>query len=450
MSPSKTRQETAREFLDWGPYLSFGVDSSTEVRISWESECLSTSRWICYGTTESCENLVLEDWVTPSRHHCIKLTRLVPDTTYYYKIARDDTSNKNVPGISLPKDAKDIKEIPIYTFKTGLAPGEQKGFDFCIMGDIHSGHRDVKPGFRSMVKNVPDVRFMVPVGDSIDNGMDVKSWNDYFYQTSEFMTGIPTMNATGNHDTGNPSKYAKFIRTWDHPYENPKSGAYYYFIYGNAAFICLDSSNAGYLGGFASDEQMGWLDETLEKLRKKNYWIFVFLHHQIYSTGDFGMPHMMHLTYRDIFDEYRVDGVFYGHDHHFECFWTGRDTEWGGTHYCVIGSGGSNLDTHIRNAHRKPTPPHYIWKDRTYIYERDGLLDGDLVKGVRNDEIVKKSHVFGILEHCFLYMHIEGDTCQMKTIGWQNQIYFEDSFKKTGTGKKYHRPKTITKFYISQ
>jgi len=438
----------AAEFQNWGPYLSFGNDPATEMRISWESEHITTMQWVAYGQTEECEILIKNEWISPTHHHCIILKDLFPNTKYYYKISRDIVGKNNIPGIFHPTDpVKELKDTPTYSFTTGLTAGDSsQPFDFCIMGDIHTEHRNVKPGFKAMKKNVPENRMLLTVGDSIDNGLSEKSWRNYFHQTSEFMTDVPTMNATGNHDTSNPAKYARYIKTWDHPYHNVQKGAYYTFIFGNAVFIMLDSDNAGQMGGVISDDQMDWLEETLEEYAKKNYWIFVCLHHQIYSTGDFGMPEVMNLAFRDLFDEYHVDGVFYGHDHHFEEFWTGREESWGGTHYFVAGSGGSNLDTHIRNKWREPTPPNYVWQDRTYIFDRDGILPGDPVKGVRNDDVVKKSQVFGILEHSFVHMKIDGDVCKIQLIGWENQIYYEDTFKRTGTGKKYHAQSSLKKY----
>ena len=157
------------------------------------------------------------------------------------------------------------------------------------------------------------------------------------------------------------------------------------------------------------------------------------------------MMNIYHLAYRDLFDEYHVDAVFFGHDHHFEYYWASRDTDWGGTQYVLVGNGGGSLDTFIMDPKREPHPPNYLWKGRTYIFERDGILDG-YAGGVRNDEIIKEAHVYGIIEHGFVSLHIEGDVCDFKVWGWENQLLFHDQFKRTGTGKKFHKPLYMREF----
>jgi predicted phosphodiesterase len=420
------------DFRKWGPYLSYGTHASSEVRISWQSKFYALNRWIDYGLNPDCGHKIeqkIGDQIEPMALHTIRLTNLSPNTTYYYKISR----------------IEDLKEDPqpIYTFKTGPPEGENVKFDFCIMGDIHAQDGNARTALNAMMVNVPETKFLLSCGDAVTHGGDEVKWNDFFYQISPFNSKFPIMHTTGNHDTDHPETYAHFIQTFHHPYHDLHNGAYYYFIYGNCVFIMLDSTNAGQSSatqGVISDEQMDWLEGLLEELALKNYWIFVFMHHQVYSTGDSGMMEIYNLAYRDLFDEYHVDGVFYGHDHHFEVFWTGRDKDWGGTHYCLIGNGGGGLGTFNMDPKRKPTLPNYLWTRRSYIFERDGILGGNIEGGIRDDEKVRKSYVYGIMEHGFTHMQIDGDQCEFKMWGLQNRIYYKDTIKRTGQGKKYHTP----------
>ena len=66
--------------------------------------------------------------------------------------------------------------------------------------------------------------------------------------------------------------------------------------------------------------------------------------------------------------------------------------------------------------------------------------------GARNDELVKSSHVYGILERGFTHLTIDGDECEMKMWGLKNPLYFKDKFKRTGTGKKFHEPEFVQEF----
>nr|MDO8113835.1 metallophosphoesterase family protein [Candidatus Sigynarchaeota archaeon] len=416
------------DFRRWGPYLSFGNSAATEMRVSWQSKFHSMTQWIQYGETKDCPLRCDED-VFPTCMHSFSLTSLKPNTRYYYRISR-------------PEDLQ-VEPQPVYSFMTGPPDGSPVPFEFSIAGDIHASGGNARALFTSIRTNAPKAHFVVTAGDCVDHGGHEERWNEFFWELVPFSSEFILMNATGNHDTDHAETYAHFINTFHHPYVNPKKGAYYHFIYGNAVFIVLDSTNAGQTAatqGVVSDEQMEWLEKVLNLYALKDYWIFLFMHHPMYTTGDTGMMDIYELAYRDLFDNHHVDGVFFGHDHHFEVFWVGKDQPWGGTHYCLVGNGGGNLGLFNMDPKLQPKPPNYLWKGRTYIYERDGLLGGNVEKGIRNDAIVTSSHVYGIMEYGFTHFVINGDQCEMRMWGLQNQLYFHDAFNRTGHGKSFHKP----------
>nr|MDO8116451.1 hypothetical protein [Candidatus Sigynarchaeota archaeon] len=169
-------------------------------------------------------------------------------------------------------------------------------------------------------------------------------------------------------------------------------------------------------------------------------------HHTIYSTGECAnLMNLYEMAYKDLFDEYKVDCIFYGHDHAFEVYWASREKPWGGTHYCLVGNGGENLGTDMRDATKKPAP-RFTWKGRTYIPQRDGILDGQLSNDPVSTRIIKDSFVYGILESGFTHCTIKGDECEMCMVGRDNQVYFKDIFNRTGCGKKYHTPAHMQQF----
>ncbi len=420
-------------YRKWGPYLSFGKQTSSEMWISWQSKFFTLKRWIEYGKTPECEHKI-EEKTQPQFNHCIKLTELEEKTKYYYKISR-------------PEDIQAEKR-PLYSFKTGPAEKSREEFEFCVIGDMHIQDNNAKPLLDSLSMNAPQTDFIVTCGDCVTHGGIEERWNEYFYNFDQqpFASQIPVMNSTGNHDSDHEESYAHFVQTFHYPYENIEVGGYYSFVYANAVFIILDSDNAGQsvaTQGVVSDKQYQWLEETLKKHALKDKWVFVFMHHQMYSTGDSGMMNLYELAYKDMFDEYRVDCVFFGHDHHFELFWTGRDTEWGGTQYFLVGNGGNGIDTFNQNPFRGTNGPNYLWKGRTYIYERDGILGGNVEGGVRNDENVKKYQVYGIMEQGFTKLKIKEDTCRLEMIGTENVPYFVCEFNRTGKDKKYHQPQLM-------
>ena len=442
------------DFECWGPYIIFGNDASTEVRITWKSKFMTMRKWIYYGETADCD-IHLEEDTNPHYLQSFTLTGLKPDTKYYYRISRPENNIKDKVDIYnagvlidefVEKDGK-----PLYSFKTGpkksIDGGENSSFDFCITSDIHCEGENIKDSLNMMDKYPGDLRFFITTGDITAHGGQESAWNSYFYQlhSHTLKNNYALMNIPGSHDSDHPETYAHFIQTFTNPYVDVVKGAYYYYIYGNAVFIMLDTSNAGQTKGpqgLVSDDQIEWLEETLEKFAKKDYWIFVTLHHEIYSMGyKNGMIRLYEMIYLDLFNEYHVDGVFYGHDHHFEAYWQSRDADWGGTHYFLVGNGNSKGSTNFEEMKNKERKINYIWKHKTYIYERDGILDG-APNSPRNDEVVKEAHQYGLIEEQgLLYIHIEGDECEMQMKSSKDgTIYYSDKFKRTGTGKKYHKP----------
>ncbi|MHA1732972.1 MAG: metallophosphoesterase [Promethearchaeota archaeon] len=408
----------ASEFRNWGPYLSFGTDSSREVVVSWESASESSDSWLRWGVTLGDLAEVERATGEPTCHHSFRLDGLEPSTRYFYQISRDGGATT-------------------YNFRTGPALGSTEAFEFAVLGDIHSTHRDVRPGYKAIDRYAPGTAFVVTVGDSINDGLQEADWRDFFYQTTPFMSDRPWMNATGNHDTGNPEKYRKFLRAWDHPFHDPELGGFYSFQYGNAHFILLDSNNAGGWSPTPSDEQFEWLESELERKARGNSWVFVFLHHQIYSTADFSCSRAMHLYLRPVFDEYHVDAVFYGHDHSFEAFHCGRDEPWGGTHYVVTGGGGSNLDWSIMDPRKKRrgrvTGPHYLWLSDTHVASREFYDGGDVDNkyGARNDALVRECQLFGTLRHHFTHLAVRDDVALLRAVGWDGTVYFERELRRT-------------------
>ncbi|MHA1794162.1 MAG: metallophosphoesterase [Promethearchaeota archaeon] len=420
----------SESFKHWGPYLSYGIHPSTEMIISWRDGKKERTGWVKFGKDQDCKNKQEENLVMPvpdspslSPTHAVLLKDLEPATLYYYRTSKDPDK--------------------IYHFKTGLPPGSKEPFEFTVNGDMHAHPcNSLKVYFDLMEEMAPNHDFFVGVGDFIGNGEDDTHWNSYFHDAKDYLPWKPQMNATGNHDTNNKKKYRKYLETWTHRYVDPKKGAYYLMEYGNAVFFFIDSDNAGGWAPTPGDEQLEWLEENLEKHSKKDKWIFIFMHHQIYSTGDFGCEPIMHELLRPLFQEHHVDAVFYGHDHHYEAFWVDRDEEWGGTLYFVTGGGGGqhHIDYSIMGDRNGRTI--YKWPGRFFNVRKHGIPPLvpnaiERARWCRNDELVKSCQMIGVLEPNFVHIRIEGDLMELKSIGWQKQVYHHIKVRRAGAGRKY-------------
>ena len=212
--------------------------------------------------------------------------------------------------------------------------------------------------------------------------------------------------------------------------------------YANAIFFILDSNNAGGWEPTPSDEQMDWLTENLEQYARKNYWIFLCFHHQVYSSGDFAFAHIMDTIYRPLVQEYHIDAVFYGHDHHYECFWIEKESEYGGTLFFVSGSAGGQERVDYGILGDRDGKTKYLWPGRYLNVRKHGIpppvpnADEGTLSG-RNDEVMSSSQLLGVLEPHFLDLQISGDTIEIRAIGWQKQIFHHLKLQRTGCGRKF-------------
>lgn len=134
--------------------------------------------------------------------------------------------------------------------------------------------------------------------------------------------GVKFQACLGNHDirTENGDLQVSY------PGFNMK-GRYYSFDRDPVEFFALDTNkSADWL------IQLAWLEE---KLRRSNaVWKVVFGHHQIYSSGIYGVNETLIDRLTPLFKKYGVQLYINGHDHNYE-----RTRSIAGTTYLVCGAG---------------------------------------------------------------------------------------------------------------
>ncbi|GAB4315447.1 MAG: hypothetical protein Kow0069_17320 [Promethearchaeota archaeon] len=419
-----------RDFQRWGPYATYGRSAASEVRVAWQSKFYSTSAWLEFWEAPSGERRRLElDADPPRRLFWFALDGLRPGAEYRFQTSR-------------PEDHAGGGDPPTYAFRTAPPDDSPEPFEFLVVGDVHARDGSARTLFEVAKRCVPGASFAASCGDAVTHGGREEAWNEFFWCLDPFLPGLPVVHATGNHDTDHPETYAAFLRAFPQPYVDPANGAYFDVVHGNAALVVLDSTNAGQTSatqGLVSDEQLDWLDATLARHHRAGRWKFVFLHHPVFSTGDSGTMKVYQLAYGDLFAEHQVDAAFYGHDHQFEAYWADRDADWGGTHYFCVGNGGPELGLKAMDRLADP-PPTYLWEGRTLVVSEDGVPDGRF-GGPRDDESVAKWQVYGALETGFTQVRVEGDACLVRAWDLNGRVLFEDSFARTGAGKRYHPPR---------
>ncbi len=156
-------------------------------------------------------------------------------------------------------------------------------FQFAIVGDRTGGHR--KGVFPEAVQklNLLQPEFVMSVGDLIEGySEDAEELREQWEEFNTFVNDLemPFFYVAGNHDISN----RLMARMW----EDMHGRRYYYFIYKDVLFLCLDSQDkpveegkSPTPGGLGA-EQIRWVKEVVNR-HKDVRWIFVFMHQPLWA-----------------------------------------------------------------------------------------------------------------------------------------------------------------------
>ncbi len=161
-------------------------------------------------------------------------------------------------------------------------------------------------------------------GDNIYTNGEIEKIDAVFEQPYQSLLkkGVKFQAVLGNHDirTANGDLQVSY------PGFN-MGGRYYTFKRGKVQFFALDTN-----GNADWDNQLVWLEKELSQ--SQALWKIVFGHHQIYSSGIYGVNQPFIQTLTPLFKKYQVQLYINGHDHHYE-----RSRAINGTTYLICGAG---------------------------------------------------------------------------------------------------------------
>ncbi|TFG18887.1 MAG: hypothetical protein EU530_07885 [Promethearchaeota archaeon] len=439
-----------------GPYVTFGKDPQTEMTISWLTKTASRTE-IFFGTSPDNMEKITSDDLRNHLHH-LYLTDLTPNTKYYYKI------NKNF-----------VADHESDTFSFTTAPSSNKDFKVILVGDMQPTWFDtLRTGelvARGIVAENPD--FVIQLGDLASSGDMAQIWHFTMMNFPLYAANTPFQTTFGNHDyAGGGDVNARMLFPYDYA---ASQGLYYSFDYGNAHFISVDNFDAGHYE--MSDSQKVWVEtDIIDAKSRGQKWIFISFHHTIFTTGTSGQNWDLQSWLVPLADKYDVDGIFFGHDHHYEhwnytygssgLLYNETDTPSGNeTHYWCSGGGGAHLEvdygvlTHspmidqrmfynISSAAYEPiTVTRDPWNSSRYIDSTEHKIyaDGELYYHAPDREsYATDNEIYGYQygEQTLHYMKLEisnsGNTCTISA-------HYPNGDLLTGPDGLYHQIWTFTK-----
>jgi predicted phosphodiesterase len=247
-------------------------------------------------------------------------------------------------------------------------------YTFLVLGDSGSGDPEQYAISARMAAEPADL--ILHTGDMVYPYAVAEEWDPkYFVPYRALLRRLVLWPCIGNHDIG-----ADDGESWREVFHTPANNRsanehYYSFKYGNARFVVLDTYDD-------LDPGTPQYDFLLRAIGSSTAaWKFVVFHDTIYSSGVHGSDESIRADLVPVFEEFGVDVVFMGHDHHYERTWPLRDhvpvPAGQGIVYVTSGGGGatvretgaSGFTAHAESTH------HYV-----RVSVDGGLLNLEMVR----------------------------------------------------------------------
>jgi predicted MPP superfamily phosphohydrolase len=254
------------------PYLQSPTPKSMVV--SWYQTFESKEKIVEYGKTAKLGKKIKATTPIPGafpEFASAKLAGLLPETTYFYRIASGDA------------------KTAVFSFKTPPRDGEDSSdghVRFVIYGDSRSysdRHAAIVEKIAEHLKKtrgsaVNGASLVFNVGDIVGDGRKYQQYFKYYFDCLPSLSkSVPFMIVVGNHEK-EANYYYPHVAYED--FAGPEGEKYYSFPIGKILFVVMNTEVLG-------DKQLKWVRETLDKAQKspKVDWIVMLSHYPVYSES---------------------------------------------------------------------------------------------------------------------------------------------------------------------
>lgn len=242
--------------------------------------------------------------------------------------------------------------------------------------------------------------FVLSAGDQIQttkkkapNKDATKSEIEYTgYLSPDALDSLPVATTVGNHDADN-ANYTYHFNTANASElgSNGVVGGDYYFTYGNALFLMLNTQNTN------TAEHKQFIEQAIKACPNAK-WRIVTLHQDIYGSAEHSNePEITNLRYQLVpyFEEYDIDAVMTGHDHAYsrsQILKGGKKTvDYSSSDFksmlAVDSDAGENPETRFV-APENILPNATDDAQRTYLNYLQAVMDKDAVQETDGDTVV--------------------------------------------------------------
>ncbi|MBU5670979.1 purple acid phosphatase family protein [Paenibacillus brevis] len=224
--------------------------------------------------------------------HKVEVTGLEPGSEYIYRIGEGKEGEWRNAVVFRTEGV----EEETFTFLNVTDSQGMNKEDFVVWGRT----------LDSAIAQFPDASWILHNGDLTEDPTDEKAWDYFFSIPSDWLSRLPLMPVTGNHDEidGESDRFTAHFYVPDNGEQNSNPGTTYSFDYGHAHIVVLNTESN-------LKQQAAWLKQDLENTDQT--WLIAAIHRPAYG----GNMYKKLDDWIAVFDEYGVDLVLQGHNHEY-------------------------------------------------------------------------------------------------------------------------------------
>lgn len=259
---------------------------------------------------------------TPYYSNRVTLTGLKSNSVYYYQYYLDSawTPVKKFK----TQDTDEFQFLYVGDPQIGASVGQTATGDQAAQNAELAARNDAfswNTTLNSAIDANPNVSFMISAGDQINesasNGSTAKDLQQEIeyagYLSPRLMSTLPVATTIGNHDsmTANYQNHFNNPNSYTAATTPTKAGNDYYFTYGDALFMFIDTNNYN-----VADHEA--LIKMATEANPDAKWRIITYHQDIYGSG---LDHsdsdgiILRTQLTTLFDKYDIDVALQGHDH---------------------------------------------------------------------------------------------------------------------------------------
>lgn len=396
-----------------GPYLVFGADPHTSIRIGWISK-KSINPIQCIKIQPQPKSYKINSRAFNSHIHnthihvnWVEITDLEAGNTYQYRF-----TNPDFP-----------QQLYYFTLPARIKTDKSERFSFTVVGDLHAGEHRIQKYLNSLQAYYANDSFWLTLGDIITEAQDPLQWRAYFIQAAEILSFMPIFYTIGNHEGFSPLRIQNWRTYFWPPYANETQGCYYSSNVKNTHFVFLDNYDNRAHFYHLSGAQIQWLYEDLEKAQVDDQYehIIIYMHHPPFSAGDAGCDPVLGQIFHDITEKYsKIRFILAGHCHFYQSFIVPRKKDVNSrVAYVISGGGAKRMEDQVTKKYRI----HY----RPYNWSSDGIKSpvsfsssSQKPDPLRNDQFIHYNHHKSMIIPHFLHFTVENHVITMQVLDWNN------------------------------